>query len=73
MFSIASVLRLLQAVGPVTAALPEFKRIYEQILGTFHDPSDQATLRTAYRELQAENSGGHTRLQEMLRQAEQEG
>lgn len=70
-FSVASVLKFLQAVGPITAALPEFKTIYDQIVSTFKKSSDQDTLKTAYRELQSENSGGHTRLQEMLRQAEQ--
>jgi hypothetical protein len=72
MFSIAGILKLLQAVGPVTAALPEFKQTFDQIVGTFKKPADQQTLRTAYEELQAENSGGHARLQEMLRKAEAE-
>jgi hypothetical protein len=70
MFSITGILKLLQAVGPVTAALPEFKQTYDQIVSTFHKSADQQTLKTAYEELQAENSGGHARLQEMLRQAE---
>jgi hypothetical protein len=66
-------LKLLQAVGPVTAALPEFKQTFDQIVGTFKKPATIRTrLRTAYDELQAENSGGHARLQEMLRKAEQE-
>jgi hypothetical protein len=72
MFAIADILKLLQAVGPITAAIPEFKKTYDQIVSTFHKPADQETLRTAYQELQAENSGGHARLQEMLRQAEAE-
>lgn len=72
MFAILDILKLLQAVGPVTAAIPEFKKTFDQIVGTFKHPDDQATLRTAYQELQAENSGGHARLQEMLRQAEKQ-
>lgn len=72
MFSITGVLNLLKAVGPVTAALPEFKSIYDQIVSTFKKDSDQETLKTAYRELQSENSGGHVRLQEMLRKASAE-
>lgn len=72
MFSVAGIIRLLQAVGPATAALPEFKEVYDQIVDTFKKPTDQATLQTAYTELQSENSGGHARLQEMLRKAEQE-
>lgn len=69
-FNLTDVLRLLPAVGPVVAALPEFKKIYDQITGTFRSDKDQQTLKDAYRELQAENTGGHARLQEMLRQAE---
>jgi hypothetical protein len=72
MFSIPAIMKLLQAVGPITAALPEFKQTYDQIVSTFKNPNDQDTLRKAYDELQAENSGGHARLQEMLRKAEQE-
>jgi hypothetical protein len=72
MFTVAGILRLLQAVGPITAALPEFKSVYDQIVGTFKSSADQNTLKQAYQELQAENSGGHARLQEMLRKAEQE-
>jgi hypothetical protein len=72
-FTIANVVRLLQAVGPVTAALPAFKEVYDGIVSTFKKDTDQETLKNAYRELQAENSGGHARLQEILRKAEQEG
>jgi hypothetical protein len=70
MFSLAAVIKLLQAVGPFTAALPEFKAIFDQIVGTFKSGSDQETLKQAYRETQQFNSGGHLRLQELLRQAE---
>jgi len=72
MFTIAGIIKLLQAVGPITAALPEFKAVYDQIVATFKSSTDQKTLQTAYQELQAENSGGHARLQDMLRQAEKE-
>lgn len=71
-FTITAVMRLLQAVGPITASLPEFKTIYRGIVDTFKGKQDQQTLVNAYRELQAENTGGHARLQEMLRQAEKE-
>lgn len=69
---IPSILRMLQAIGPIAAALPQFKEVYDQIVETFSSDTDQETLQTAYRELQAENSGGHARLQEMLRKAEAE-
>lgn len=70
MFTVAGIIKLLQAVGPITAALPEFKDTYDKIVSTFKGTDDQDTLKTAYRELQAENSGGHARLQDLLRQAE---
>jgi hypothetical protein len=44
--------------------------VYDQIVKTFKSDTDQQTLKDAYRELQSENSGGHERLQEMLRKAE---
>lgn len=69
-FTVAGVLSLLQAVGPITAALPAFKGIYDGIVSVFDKDTDQETLKTAYRELQEENSGGHARLQEMLRVAQ---
>jgi hypothetical protein len=47
MFDPASILKLLPAVGPIAAALPEFKRVYDQILLTFCS-ADQATLKAAY-------------------------
>jgi hypothetical protein len=70
MFSVSGIIKLLQAVGPITAALPQFKSVYDQIVSTFKKDADQKTLLTAYQELQLENSGGHQRLQEMLRKAE---
>lgn len=69
---IPTIIRMLQAVGPITAALPEFKAFYDQLVSTFKSDTDQDTLKRAYRELQAENSGGHVRLQEILRRAEQD-
>ena len=39
MFDVTSILKLLPVVGPVVAAAPEFKKIYDQMVGTFgqHD------------------------------------
>lgn len=70
-FTVAGILRLLQAVGPITAALPEFVDHFNQVKSLFKE-KDQATLQKAYQELRAENTGGHARLQDMLRQAEKE-
>lgn len=69
-FAIPAIIKFLQVVGPVTARLPEFKEVYDQIVATFSSDSDQDTLKKAYEELLAENTGGHQRLQEMLRKAE---
>lgn len=63
-------IKALQAVGPITAALPEFKALYDQFIRLVKDKDDQETLKKAYDEILAENTGGHTRLQEMLRRSE---
>lgn len=65
MFNLESVLKLLPAVGPVVAALPEFKRIFDDVVATF-GTNDQATLKGAYADLIADNDEGHARLQEKL-------
>ena len=57
-----SILRLLPAVGPVVAALPEFKAVFDQLVATFGD-DDQAKLKDAYAALDAENEARHKRLQ----------
>lgn len=68
MFNLASVLKLLPAVGPVVGALPAFKEIFDQIVGTFGQ-KDQAVLKEAYADLMAENDEGHARLQAKLAEA----
>jgi hypothetical protein len=69
-FDLTSVLKLLPAVGPVVAALPEFKKVFDQIVGTFKT-KDQAQLREAYEDLMADNDEGHARLQAKLAAAAQ--
>ncbi len=68
MFSLASVLKLLDAVGPVIAAAPAFKNIYDEIVGTFKT-TDQEQLQEAYEDLIKGNDEGHRRLQQKLEQA----
>lgn len=68
MFSLSSILSLLPAVGPVVAALPQFKEVYDQIVATF-DTDDQAVLRDAYEDIMADNDEGHARLQDKLAEA----
>ena len=69
MFKLVDILALLPKVGPAAAALPEFKKVYDQIVATFKE-HDQVTLREAYVELMADNDAGHQRLQDKLRQAQ---
>jgi hypothetical protein len=65
MFDLTSILKLLPVVGPVAAALPEFKAVYDKIVATFHE-RDQGVLREAYADLVADNDAGHARLQAKL-------
>jgi hypothetical protein len=65
MFDFTSILKLLPAVGPVVAALPAFKEVFDQIVGTFKE-DDQVVLKDAYADLIAENDEGHARLQAKL-------
>ncbi len=70
MFDFNSILKMLPAVGPVVAALPEFKKVYDQLVATFGE-KDQAVLRDAYADLVADNDEGHARLQDKLAAAAQ--
>ena len=65
MFDITSLLKLLPAVGPLVAAAPEFKKVYDQIVATFKE-KDQAVLKEAYLDIIADNDAGHKRLQDKL-------
>lgn len=68
MFDLKSILGLLPAVGPVVAALPEFKKVYDQIVDTFKE-DDQEVLKSAYEDIMADNDEGHARLQAKLAEA----
>lgn len=65
MFGLASLIGLLPKVGPVIAALPEFKALYDQGVAALH-PADQNTAKEAYQDIIAENAEGHARLQAKL-------
>lgn len=64
--------KLLLAVGPVTAALPEFKAVWDDLVKTFAKGTDQTTLQNLYTAIQQENAAGHQSLQQELTQAAQE-
>ncbi len=65
MFDMTSILKMLPVVGPVVGALPEFKHVFDQIVGTFEE-KDQAVLKDAYADLMADNDAGHDRIQQKL-------
>lgn len=65
---LATVLRALQAVGPITAALPAVRHVFDVAVAMLSDP-DQATAKEAYADLIADNDDGHRRLQEKLEAA----
>jgi len=65
MFDLSKLLNLLPVVGPVIAAAPEFKEIWDQAVSTLH-PKDQATAKEALADLIADNDAGHLRLQQKL-------
>jgi hypothetical protein len=65
MFDFKSIMSLLPAVGPIVAALPEFKKVFDQIVSTFKE-DDQEELKAAYADLIADNDEGHARLQAKL-------
>ena len=69
MFDIASLLKLLTVLDSAAASLPEFKKIYDQIVATFGS-RDQTTLKQAYVDLMADNDDGHRRLQDKLKAIE---
>lgn len=68
MFKLTDVLKLLPAVGPVVAALPEFKKIYDGIVGTFSSDTDQQTLKDAYETAISGAADAHADLQDLVRQ-----
>ena len=45
--NLQTVLNLLPKVGPIVAAAPEFKALFDQIIATFGE-HDQDTLKEAY-------------------------
>lgn len=47
MITVGTILKLLEKSGPVIAALPEFKAMFDQVVGGFAE-RDQKTLKRAY-------------------------
>ena len=65
--TLASALSFLPVVGPVVAALPEFKKLWDEIVSTF-DGSDQQTLQQAYDLAISEAADAHQDLQDLVAQ-----
>ena len=68
MFTLDKILKMLGAIGPVAAALRQFKEVFDDIVATFQT-KDQAVLRSAYADVMADNDEGHARLQAKLAEA----
>jgi hypothetical protein len=69
-FDLATLLRAAKAVGPVLAALPAVRALFDQAAAALSD-DDQATAKEALADLIADNDDGHRRLQEKLDAAAQ--
>jgi hypothetical protein len=65
MFNLSTILGALPVVGPIIAAAPEFKKLFDEAVATLH-PRDQETAKAALADLMADNDAGHARLQEKL-------
>lgn len=67
-FTLADALALLPKVGAAVAALPEFKKVYDQAVSVLHS-DDQAKAKQGYQAIIAENAAGHAELQQLLAEA----
>lgn len=61
-----TVLALLPKVGPLVAALPEFRRLIEEITATLGDKRDQAELQRAYELALSDADDAHADLQALV-------
>lgn len=68
--NLTTLLSVLPGIGPIAAAVPAFKQLYDEIVETLH-PDDQDTARSAYEDLIADNKEGTERLRAKLAAAAQ--
>jgi len=66
--SLSSLLGLLPVVGPVIAAAPQFKALWDEAVSTFAHPADQDTLKSAYDVAVSGADDAHQQLQELIAQ-----
>ena len=69
--NLSNLLNLLNIVGPVIAAAPQFKAVWDEAVDLLH-PTDQATAKEALADLVADNATGYARLHEKLVAAAQQ-
>lgn len=65
---LTTLLKVLPAVGPVVANLPEFVALFTEATKLLK-PQDQTVAKAALADIQADNDAGHARLQAKLAQA----
>ena len=61
--NLSSMLGLLPVVGPIIAALPQFKTLWDEVAATFDGHADQETLKTAYATAISGADDAHEQLQ----------
>lgn len=66
MIGLPTILALLPKVGPVVAALPEFRKLVQEIVATLGDKRDQAELIAAYELALDDATVAHDRLQALV-------
>lgn len=67
-FDLSKLLGVLPVVGPVIAAAPQFKELFDAGMSLLKN-DDQETAKSAYQDLIANNAEGHARLQAKLAEA----
>ena len=68
MFKLEDILKLLSVITALAGALPEFQRIFAQMVSTFNE-TDQERLKAAYKELMADNDAAYADLMTQIAQA----
>lgn len=64
--TVAGAIAILEAVPQVVAALPEFKSLWDRIVGSFSDKSSQDDLKTAYEAAIDDAQDQHAKFQEIV-------
>ena len=66
MIGVSWALDLLQAVPQVVAAAPDFKNLWDQLVGSFDKDADQQDLKDAYAAAISDAADAHADLQEIV-------